>query len=350
MKTRDLILSISAATLVLTTATAQAITYDDFNGAAIDRAKWFQFGDTTKSTQAGGSLRLFGRGFRDEFGVFALNGLQGDFDIVLKFTGFRAGGLEGGFGLFAFDSDGVGANERELSVGMTTTRDASGKAIVGFDGELVRNGTFVGGGRSVSPATAGEVRMTRVGKSAALYFRAAGQNNFTLLGSPVVNFFVGDTVSFGIEIQADIVDGADVFCDKITYSGRLVSGVGTYGKRCHGLGGVPLGYPRIGNGTFRMIVLGGAAFRADPFSLAIGLQQVAVPLAVSGAPGCSLYMTPLVVIPGGPLDQDGEGRITLPIPNDTTLRGIEFKAQFVANTNRNAMGLAWSNGITCKIF
>ena len=127
------------ATLLVGNATTQAVIYDDFKGTAI-KSKWFQGGDTSKATLANGFLRMFGRGHANDFFLLALDGLdrsKGNIEIVLHFSGFRAGGRDGGFYLFAFDAETKSPPERDVTIGMNTFWDStSRKWKIGFDGEL----------------------------------------------------------------------------------------------------------------------------------------------------------------------------------------------------------------------
>lgn len=350
MKISILPLSIAAAVLTTNLTVGQSlVTYDDFSGATVDQTRWFQVGDRTRTTQSGGFLRMRGRGFRDYFGQLALRGLEGDFEIVLHFAGFGPGGVEGGFDLFAFDSEGTGANETEVLIGMGTDRDSNGKTVIGFFGEFEKGGKIVLSNQRISSATSGELRIRRSSNTASCAFRATGQSQFTSLGSSA-NFFSGNYVSFGIEVFADLVDGADVDCDKITVTGKLVSGVDTHGKACLDLDAIALGYPRLGNSAFRLLVRGGGTYNKNTWIMALGLQAVNQSLAAAGAPGCSLHISPLFVLSSGQLNSGGEAEVPLPVPNIVTLRGLTFHVQFAAATNRNGMGLATSNGVRCKIW
>ncbi|MGE3171960.1 MAG: hypothetical protein AB7O97_04990 [Planctomycetota bacterium] len=76
-----------------------------------------------------------------------------------------------------------------------------------------------------------------------------------------------------------------------------------------------------------------------------------LPLALLpfGAPGCSLYVAPILQL-AVPLDSAGRGALPLPIPNDPALQGASFHGQGAAFApGANAAGLLFTGGLSVEV-
>lgn len=82
--------------------------------------------------------------------------------------------------------------------------------------------------------------------------------------------------------------------------------------------------------------------------LSIGVGRTNVPLGGIGAPGCTFYTNPLILVIGQ-TSNAGTRKVNIPVPNDTTLVNFVFDSQYVVYDNANAMGLLWSEGGEAKI-
>ncbi|MEZ5988023.1 MAG: hypothetical protein R3F30_02635 [Planctomycetota bacterium] len=108
------------------------------------------------------------------------------------------------------------------------------------------------------------------------------------------------------------------------------------------------GVPKI-NGKFSVDLT--QALPSSAAGLIIGASNTklgAIPLpldlAVFGAPTCSLLVS-FEALLGTPTDATGNASVSLPLPNDTKLLGINFYNQyFVVDKVANGLGLSWSNG------
>jgi hypothetical protein len=82
--------------------------------------------------------------------------------------------------------------------------------------------------------------------------------------------------------------------------------------------------------------------------LVIGLVKTSIDLTPSGAPGCSLYTNPLVLL-AGTTTNTGTRTMSFPIPNDSRLVSFQFYSQYVVYDNGNALGLLWTEGGEAKV-
>ena len=128
----------------------------------------------------------------------------------------------------------------------------------------------------------------------------------------------------------------------------------TYGTGCAGAPSPSphfefVNLPALGNAQFAHAVSGG-----PPSSLAvliIGFSRLRfagaslpLPLDPVGMPGCSLLTASHADIGTG-LDPRGAGSVVIPIPNQPSLAGGEFSAQwFVLDPAANPLGVAASEG------
>ena len=82
--------------------------------------------------------------------------------------------------------------------------------------------------------------------------------------------------------------------------------------------------------------------------LAVGLVKTNISLAINGAPGCTLYTGPIILV-SGQTDSTGKRSVSIPVPNDTNLVNLQFYVQFVVFDNVNPLGLLWTQGGDGKI-
>jgi len=82
--------------------------------------------------------------------------------------------------------------------------------------------------------------------------------------------------------------------------------------------------------------------------LVIGLVKTNIGLTPNGAPGCSLYTNPLVLLAGS-TSNTGTRTAPFPIPNDAKLVNFQFYSQYVVYDNANSLGLLWTEGGEGKV-
>lgn len=326
--------------LVSPTTLAAQSTYDDFNGTSIDPSRWFQFGASSRMTMSGGKLRMAGATATSGLGVFAVDGLRGDFELVLNYDSFAASASSGDPGLVftVFDAFGPLFGGGELNVALLET--SSGREFVA---EGYVNGVQVGGNQSATTSSSGQLRLARTGNTGVASFRATGQANWTVLTS-IPNLFTANTVHFDIE-SVGITGAADFALDQITYTGTRVTGSPLYGQRCLDWGATAVGFPVLGNANFALVGVGGPSFANAPVFVVVGVQQAAIDLTPIRAPGCSLLTSNNVVLAAPPADPFGTCEVTVPIPNANNLVGGTLFFQLLAATAQNGLGIAASNGV-----
>ncbi|MEZ5966773.1 MAG: hypothetical protein R3F56_23240 [Planctomycetota bacterium] len=331
--------SLTLAALFTCEISAQT-TYDDFSGTAIDSSRWFQFGSTARLTMSGGKLRIAGATTQDALGIFAIDGLRGDFELVVDYDSFAASASNGdpGLSMSAFDAFGPPFSGGELGLGLIET--SSGREFVA---EGYRNNVFLGGNQTPTTSSAGQLRLVRTGNTGIASFRASGQANWTVLAT-IPNLFASTTVHFIIE-TVGVTGRADFALDQVTYTGTRVAGSPLYGSRCLDWGATALGFPVVGNADFSLVADGGQSFANAPAFVVLGAQQTAIDLSAIRAPGCWLLASTNVVFAAPPADPFGLCEITMPIPNANNLVGGTLFFQVLAATTQNALGVAASNGV-----
>lgn len=105
------------------------------------------------------------------------------------------------------------------------------------------------------------------------------------------------------------------------------------------------GVPTI-NKTFSIDL---SAAKANTNSiLVIGLVKTGIDLTPNGAPGCSLYTNPLVLLAGW-TSNTGTRTASFPVPNDAKLVNFQFYSQYVVYDNANSLGLLWTEGGVGKV-
>ena len=325
-------------------------TYDDFSSTSLDQNKWVSFGTTKQLSQSGGALKINGQGVKDEVGVFAIDGLRGNFELIVEFKNFVSHSSNGAvFTLVVQDAiaDDTKGGEASVEIGQTSQG-------LEFWAEAQHKDQLVATAGRATTVTAGKFRLRRFSSPARLEVSVQEPNKaWQVLGTwqnkSGGDLFVTDTVRFSMISEEGAKAGASVDVDRVAYVGTLVKGSPSYGKRCLDLVGAALTFPVLGAKDFTIAAAGGASFAKAPFLMTIGSQSSAIDLTAAGAPGCSLYTPPILIVVGGVLDEDGFGGISFGLPTDSKLRGLVFFAQMIGVTKRNALGLAWSDGIRCTL-
>lgn len=334
-----------AASLGLTPVVSAQTVFDDFNGTSIDPGAWFTYGDDARLTKSGGFVRMQGAGATDTFGAVAIDGVRGSFEIVLDFEGFASHSTQGDpfFSCFVFDAIGDFDSSGHLGIALMAT--PTGRR---FYVEAHTATMDLGQASIATTASAGKLRLKRDSGFVAAAFQEKGQTAWTTLRT-WPDFLRTDTVRFGFESLPGSVDGVDVAIDRVTLAGTRVAGSKGYGKGCASLRAFATNFPRLGTPKFSILNLSDASFAAAPFALLLGVQALGADLTAAGAPACSLLASPDFVFVGGVLDSDGWGFVSLPVPSSPSLVGGTFFNQLIALTQKNSMGIAWSNGVSCKI-
>ena len=332
------------ALLASSSALSAQTTYDDFSGTSIDPSRWFQFGPAARMTMSGGKLRIAGATSPMSLGIFAVDGLRGDFELVVNYDSFAASASNGDPGLVlgVFDALGPMFTGSELSIGLLET--SSGRE---FFAEGYANGSPIGGNGASTTSTAGQMRLARTGNTGIASFRPTGQANWTVL-TTIPNLFTTTTVHFDIE-SVGFTGAADVALDQVTYTGTRVSGSPLYGQRCLDWGATAVGFPTLGNAAFGLVGVGGPSFANAPVFVIIGVQQTAIDLTPIRAPGCALLASTNVVFAAPPADAFGLSELIVPIPNANNLVGGTLYFQLLAATAQNGLGIAASNGVRAVI-
>src|SRR5262245_16241018 len=147
--------------------------------------------------------------------------------------------------------------------------------------------------------------------------------------------------------------GVAVFANEIT-------GVSFFGEGCPGPAGPfpsigTSGAPVLGNGSFAWTLIGPAPGLPAVLILGAsarllgGLPLLPLPLAPFGAAGCSLLVSPDVLIPAA-LGPAGTASLTTPVPNDPSLLlGTAFGQWAVAFPGANPLGAVFSGAAAARI-
>lgn len=332
-------------------ASASAQTnYDDFSSNRVDPNRWLTFGTSQNITQNGGFLRIDGRGVADEVGLLAIDGLRARFDLIVEFQGFATNGSTGA----AFTLAVADAISDESSGGIVEVSLAQERSGARFHAEAQHKDQLVGTAMRATTATSGRFRIRRLSSPNRVEVSIQEPNQSWIILGTWQNRTGGDVfttslVRFSVVSEAGDRGAASIALDRFTFSGARVPGSPSYGTRCLGLVGGALTFPFLGNRDFALAAAGNSALEKAPFLMTLGSQATALSLTAAGAPGCSLHTPPDVVLVGGVLDEDAFGVVRFALPSSSSLRGLVFFAQMAAVTKRNAMGLAWSDGIRCTL-
>lgn len=323
---------------------AQSTSYD-FNGARIDAARLFRYGEIARITTSAGFLKFAGTGARQDLGLASISSFEGDFDITLDFRSFAASSSAGepALNLYAFDAIADLDQGGEIRVGLR----ARGS---GFEwiAEAERKGNNIGFRTLATTARSGQLRIFRSNGMVGASVRPSRTGSWTQV-LLLANYFSTSRIKFVIESEAGIRDAAVVECDWLRVQAQERAGSPGYGARCFDLGAAALNAATLGNPAYALLSVGNSSLAAAPFALSIGAQQLAVDLTPAGAPGCALNASLDFVFVAGVLDAEAQGAVALPIPQDPRLNGVVFFAQMLAATTGNAMGIAWSNGVRTRI-
>jgi len=106
------------------------------------------------------------------------------------------------------------------------------------------------------------------------------------------------------------------------------------------------GYGPNINRPFELLLRGGRP--NSPTLLATGFQRAAIDLTPHGAAGCTLLVSPLLVIPGK-TNATGFSLLRLGVPNTPSLIKVTFLTQFAVNDPANALGLVFTNALAGQI-
>lgn len=319
--------------------------YDDFNGAAVDANRWFQFGPSSLVTMSGGRLRLNGGAANVGFGIFGVDGFRGDFELVLDYDSFATPDPNGDPGFVFHVEDAFGPPFAGAELNLWLQANGTGRD---FMAEAYVNSNFINGNQAAASGTSGQLRLARTGNTGIASFRETGQGSWTVLLT-VPNLFTSNTVNVDIETVPGSTTAASVNFDQLTYIGTRVTGSPLYGQRCLDLGLTAVSFPVIGNANYSLVAVGGTPFANAPMFLTLGVAQAAVSLTPAGAPGCSLFTTNNVVLAMPRADRFGVTEVSLPIPNAGNLVGATLYFQALGATGQNALGVAASNGVRCVI-
>ena len=77
--------------------------------------------------------------------------------------------------------------------------------------------------------------------------------------------------------------------------------------------------------------------------LAIGVGKTNIDLSIIGAPGCTLYTNPLLIL-AAPTNSAGARAQTLALPNDPALVNFKFHCQYGVASGANPAGILFSDG------
>ena len=87
---------------------------------------------------------------------------------------------------------------------------------------------------------------------------------------------------------------------------------------------------------------------SSPTMFAIGVTKTGIALAVIGAPGCTLYTDPVLIV-GQNSSATGTVSNNFAVPNDPQLVGFSLFGQYAIQDPVNSLGLAFSPGAEIKI-
>lgn len=141
----------------------------------------------------------------------------------------------------------------------------------------------------------------------------------------------------------------------------LPTGVRAVGESCpDGFGnyavlGAP-SVPSVGNSGFKLEGFGLPPSSPLLFMLSVGKATPGFDLAPAGAPGCVLYTSMQLQIgvasgPGNASRSEGVLTIPLPIPNQQTLRGLQFTVQYgvIDSNSKRPFSFTTTNGVEVTI-
>lgn len=193
------------------------------------------------------------------------------------------------------------------------------------------------------------LRTTTMPVSTTLKWNRA--NVTPLVLPPNTKFFLvfDNRVSLHLPIMSSGTRNVHYWKGPPTWNGPFTSVAWNYKVICCG-GGLPsisnTGVPTI-NSSFS-IDLSSAPNSAKAF-FAAGVAKTSIDLTVIGAPGCTLYTSPLVVL-GVTTTATGTAKVSVAIPNNAQLVGVSFFAQYgIAAAGANPAGIVFSDGGEAKI-
>lgn len=318
---------------------AQAL-YDDFVGTSIDARLWTYWGDVARARVASSRLDL-SLGADEEVGLTSRIAFRGDFDFVVDFLSFRAtGSAPSSYVLTVLDAAGDPA--RASFVDLEISGSSSGRA---FAARAEKNGNRHGSALVASSLSSGQLRLRRGSGTVFAEYRATTSAGWKRLRSWTP--FLTDMVY--VELSAFTPSGASLqlSSDKLLAGGQRYAAPAVYGASCGGLRAQAWSVPYLGNPGFGGLVLGPQA--NVPALHLIGFTRLAAKLDAAGAPGCTLYTTPDLLVAARGLDADGFGYGILPIPADPKLVGLKLYQQFAVLTTTNALRLQFSEGIEALV-
>ncbi|MEZ5987917.1 MAG: hypothetical protein R3F30_02070 [Planctomycetota bacterium] len=344
-----LCLSLAAAPLA-----AQTKVYDDFTSSKLG-STWFAWGNSQYWSLSGGYLRLVQPVNHNEYGFVTLDGIDGDFEVVLKFANYnstnRAGNEELTLHVFDFMGPADKRAEAEVLIGRKWVQQGTTQVWRTFVGAVATDPKAVHkpGEALANQMAAGELRIARDKTGITCAFREAS----TLAWTTVVTWpdYLRSIVHVEIEMNTGQANAVTVDVDSLSYSGTLRPGPIRIGTGCGAMDAVAGSIPFLGNADF-FIYGGSTALPAKVPTLGIlgGTQyQQGLPLGPI-APGCSLYTLPDFVAAAGLTDSEGFAVFPLPIPTDQQLLGVGFVTQVLAvRCGFNQLCGILSNGVLAKV-
>ncbi len=139
-------------------------------------------------------------------------------------------------------------------------------------------------------------------------------------------------------------------------------GVVTYGQSCiSGLSGQPADADAASQniGSSAIVFLRGSRTQGNGMLLlgidnqTLGSARLPLDLTLFGAPGCNLYLNPIVTAPITLAAQSasrGHVAVATPVPYDIRLAGLSYHTQWVLQEpGHNSLGLTFSNGVQASI-
>ena len=345
---KALLLSICGAAMLASAVPAQSLkVLDHFDGKSIDTDTWWLESYTAGLSM--GASKLTMRMPKDRWaGLLSNDSIRGDFDVVLDFEQFVVTGSgRDSSELFLSLIQVTGSVQKMAVVDLGITGNASGLRFE-WDAEVA--GTPVGSGRIVTTATAGELRIRRVqapnGKQLELLVRPRGQKSWTMFKT--LGDLLGDEVIVQFWAYSDGNGTVSCAVDSVRYSGSLMASPRPYGQGCSEFGKRHWGRASLGNQDFAVLSFDGPANAAT--LLLLGFTKLDIDLGPAGAPGCHLYASPDLIVPGAALDGEGFGVDLFPVPQDPGLLGLPLHFQSIAIApGANPLQLLLSNGVLAPV-
>jgi hypothetical protein len=344
---RCVLAALAAGTLALPLP-AQTV-LDHFTGTQVDQQIWWPFDDVQIMSVASSHLRFTGPPTSKHGGILSMDAFRGDFDFVLDFANFASTATSGWTSVKLAVID---AGERWDQLGEAQIKFEGNSSRSYFECNAERNNVSYPGASAASTTKGGELRLTRTTyKLTAAYRESSAIAWKTLYTWSDSRPFLRANDHVYVSVEGETADDGTSFveCDRITYVGQRRTSPVMYGSDCHGLRSRPYGIPYLGNPWFGIYVDGGSAFANLPILLVLGFSQLAIDLTPAGAPGCTLWASPDLLLLAPPMNGDGEGMLHLPVPNQPGFVGARIYTQFTALAKVNALGLAWSNGVNGQI-